>query len=130
MLRCRAILGMNAYTWIALESSNDFDDLCACIDPEYAPGEVAETLKSGLSPAVKAVLVEANYVDKDYRSSYYHFYSKKGLYYRADCVRLHFFDLTVGFDQPTLKLSYEKAYTDDVDFTGHYFGYMVLRPTG
>ena len=119
-----------AYTWISLESIDDFDKLSGCVDSEYAPGAVAEMLKGGLSPAVKAVLVEANYADKDYRSSYYNFYSKKGLYYRSDCVRLHFFDLTVRFDQESLQLSYERAYTGDVNFTDHYFGYMVLRPTG
>ncbi len=121
---------ISAYTWISLDTNDDFDKLSECVDSEYAPGAVAEMLKSGLSPAVKAVLVEANYVDKDYRSSYYNFYSKKGLYYRADCVRLHFFDLTVCYDHVTLKLSYEKAYSGDVNFTDHYFGYMVLRPTG
>jgi len=119
-----------AYRWIPLDTNDDFDKLSECIDSEYEPGVVAEFLKNGLSPAVKAVLVEANYVDKDYRSTYYSFYSKKGLYYRSDCVRLHFFDQTVHFDEATLRLSYEKAYTGDVNFTDHYFGYMVLRPTG
>ncbi len=120
----------SVYTWISLDTNDDFDKLCAYIDPEYAPGIVSDFLKNGLSPAVKAVLVEANYVDKDYRSTYYSFYSKKGLYYRSDCVRLHFFDQTVHFDEASLRLSYERAYAGDVNFTDHYFGYMVLRPTG
>ena len=75
---------------------------------------------------MKAVLIEENYVDKDYRSTYYNFYSKKGLRYRTDCVRLHFFDGTVRFDRKTLRL----VSSVDQRLTDHYFGYMVLRPTG
>ncbi len=53
---------------------------------------------------MKGVLIERNYVDKDYRSAYYNFYAKKGQHYRADCVRLHFFDASVNFDDNTLAL--------------------------
>jgi hypothetical protein len=63
--------------------------------------------------------------DKDYRSTYYSFYAKKGQRYRSDCVRLHFFDETVTFDDKALGLS-----CADNRLTDHYFGYMVLRPTG
>ena len=76
---------------------------------------------------MKGVLIERKYVDKDYRSTYYHFYAKKGQHYRADCVRLHFFDQTVTFDDSALKL----ACPDGPDhLSHHYFGYMVLRQTG
>ncbi len=114
------------YTWIPLTSSADLAQLETHISQEYDPVGVAKKLVGGISNAVKAVLIERNYVDKDYRSTYYHFYSKKGLRYRADCVRLHFFDGTVTFDESTLKL----ASSADNRLTDHYFGYMVLRPTG
>jgi hypothetical protein len=112
------------YTWITLRSIADLDQLKSYISPEYAPDAVAKKLAEGLSNAVKAVLIERNYVDKDYRSTYYNFYAKKGLHYRADCIRLHFFDETVSFEEKSLRLS-----CTDV-LTHHYFGYMVLRPTG
>jgi hypothetical protein len=70
------------------------------------------------------VLIEEDYTDKDYRSTYYNFYSKKGQRYRPDCVRLHFFDQTVAFDEKTLRLT-----CPDNELSHHYFGYMVLRPT-
>ena len=115
------------YTWIPLSSIADLEELKNHISPEYAPEAVAKKLADGLSDAVKAVLIETDYVDKDYRSTYYHFYAKKGLHYRADCIRLHFFDDTVRFEEKSLKLSC----TDAADpLTHHYFGYMVLRPTG
>ena len=71
------------------------------------------------------MLIERNYVDKDYRSTYYNFYAKKGQRYEPDCVRLHFFDETVAFDSNALKLR-----ANDERLTDHYFGFMVLCPTG
>lgn len=114
------------YTWIPLNSSADVVQLEGHISAEYAPARVAKNLAAGISDAVKFVLIEHNYIDKDYRSTYYHFYAKKGQRYRADCVRLHFFDGTVTFDERTLSL----ASSADSRLTDHYFGYMVLRPTG
>lgn len=113
------------YTWIALASAADVAQLEQHVDPEYAPKYVAAKLAAGLSDAVKGILIESDYIDKDYRSTYYNFYSKKGRRYRPNCARLHFFDGTVAFDEATLKLS-----TPDDRLTDHYYGFMVLRPTG
>lgn len=113
------------YTWMPLNSIADLAQLASHVSIEYSPNLVAAKLSNGISNAVKAVLIEDNYVDKDYRSTYYHFYAKKGQAYRADCVRLHFFDGTVTFDKTGLSLSCPDNRLED-----HYFGYMVLRPTG
>jgi hypothetical protein len=113
------------YTWMPLSSGVDLGHLVSHISPEYAPDQVARKLAAGISSAVKGVLIERNYIDKDYRSTYYNFYAKKGQHYRADCVRLHFFDETVTFDEKGLKLG-----CADNQLSHHYFGYMVLRPTG
>ncbi len=113
------------YKWIQLNTSADLKQLEQCISVEYSPKLVSQRLVGGISDAVKSVLIEDNYVDKDYRSTYYNFYTKKGQKYRADCVRLHFFDQTVSFEEKGLKLSWEGERLDD-----HYFGYMILRPTG
>src|SRR5436853_6181383 len=113
------------YSWIALSSTADLALLGKEITSEYDPTGVIKKLTVGLSDAVKGLLIERNYIDKDYRSTYYNFYAKKGLRYRPDCVRLHFFDETVAFDEKTLKLT-----SRDDRLTDHYFGFMVLRPTG
>jgi hypothetical protein len=113
------------YVWLPLTSSKDLQLLEKHISPEYAPTVVASKLIAGISNAVKGVLIEHNYIDKDYRSTYYHFYSKKGQFYRTDCVRLHFFDGTVSFDNVGLTLKWPGDRLED-----HYFGYMVLRPIG
>src|ERR1700752_5066595 len=113
------------YKWISLATGADLAQLTNHITSEFNPGKVAKTLSLGISDAVKGVLIEYNYIDKDYRSTYYNFYSKKGQYYRSDCVRLHFFDQTVAFDDATCALV-----CPDRQIEEHYFGYMVLRPTG
>ena len=113
------------YTWVPLDSVADLARLEDQIDPEYDPVRIVKTLSEGLSTAIAAVLIERNYIDKDYRSTYYHFYSKKGQTYRADCVRLHFFDATVRLHPDRLALTGPDARLSD-----HYFGYIVLRPTG
>ncbi len=89
-------VGDYVLTWMTLASAADLTQLDQHIDPEYAPKSVAKKLTVGLSDAVKGILIERNYIDKDYRSTYYNFYAKKGLRYRPDCVRLHFFDETVS----------------------------------
>lgn len=114
------------YTWIPLGSVADLSQLTIHISSEYGPKAVATKLSAGLSDAVKAVLIESDYVDKDYRSTYYNFYAKKGQHYRPDCVRLHFFDETVSFDDNTLRLRSGA----DPRLEDHYYGYMILRPTG
>ena len=113
------------FTWLSLNSPADLAQLEKLVSGEYGPKKVANQLAEGVSSAVKGVLIERNYVDKDYRSTYYNFYAKKGQRYRPDCVRLHFFDETVVFDSDALKLS-----VNDKRLADHYFGFMVLRPTG
>ena len=77
-----------------------------------------------MTDAVKSILVEHDYVDKDYRSTLYSFYAKKGRNYRRDCVRLHFFNDLVRFDKKRTDLVCEYGVPND-----HYYGYIVLRPT-
>src|SRR6185437_5840183 len=115
------------YTWLTLNISADLGELEKQLSPEYGPKRVAEKLRTAISSAVKGMLIERNYTDKDYRSTYYNFYAKKGQHYRADCVRLHFFDASVSFDSAALALTCPEGPSHLAD---HYFGYMILRPTG
>ena len=73
---------------------------------------------------MQTVIIEYDYADKDYRSTFYGFYAERGREYRRDCIRLHFFDASVKFDPEWLDLSCECDELSD-----HYFGYMVVRPT-
>lgn len=113
------------YTWITINSIADLSKLENFVSTEYNPIKVAKRLQDGISNAVKGLLIEHNYNDKDYRSTYYNFYAKKGRKYNQDCVRLHFFDGAVTYEEGNQDLK-----CDDNKIVDHYFGYMVLRPTG
>ncbi len=115
---------MASYDWIHLEAPEDYDRLIDVLDPEFGPKAIADSLKSEVSDAAKGVLIEHGYVDKDYRSTFYNFYAKKGRHYRTDCVRLHFFDGTVWYDDDRSDIA-----CNDIRPQDHYFGYIVLRPT-
>ena len=114
---------MGSYEWVDVAKAEDYEQLLE-LDDEFEPTRIVEKLKTKITSRVKAVLVEHDYVDKDYRSTLYSFYAKKGRPYRADCVRLHFFDERVDFEvRPSEEIG-ERQTLDD-----HYYGYMVLRPT-
>ena len=109
-----------SYQLFDISTLNGFDDLQKALQSVYQPEEVVAQLRAGLDARCKQILVEYNYNDKDYRSTYYSYYAKKGYRYEINCVRLHFFDDAVklnGWD-----LRFEKG-------PSSYFGYMVLRPT-
>lgn len=111
------------YTWLDIRSPEDFAQLHQQLDAVFGSKRVVEILTNGINSAVCGVLIERSYIDKDYRSTYYHFYAKMGREYRSDCVRLHFFDAAVSFDAEALDLRCD----DNPEH--HYYGYMVLRPT-
>ncbi len=115
---------MASYDWINLNTPEGYDRLVEILDPEFDPKGIARRLKTQLAKAAKGVLVEHGYVDKDYRSTFYNFYAKKGRQYRPDCVRLHFFDSTVSYDEAWSDIACTDGRPQD-----HYFGYIVLRPT-
>ena len=112
------------YTWLAIDNPDDYDKLVDILDVEFEPKAIARKLKNKISNQVSGVLVEHDYIDKDYRSTFYNFYAKMGRPYRQDCVRLHFFDKDVTFSETPLNLQGPDDWLE-----GHYFGYMVLRPT-
>ena len=115
---------MASYDWIDLEDGQGYDQLLNVLDPEFDPRGIAASLKSQVTDAAKGVLVEHGYVDKDYRSTFYNFYAKKGRHYRSDCVRLHFFNGAVWHDEERTDIACNDGRPQD-----HYFGYIVLRPT-
>ena len=115
---------MASYDWIDLQTPEDYDCLIGVLDPEFEPERISQRLKREVTAAAKGVLVEHGYVDKDYRSTFYNFYAKKGRQYRADCVRLHFFDAAVWYDEARTDIDSTDGRPQD-----HYFGYIVLRPT-
>lgn len=115
---------MAAYNGIDVHGPDRFDRLEDFLDEVFQPKTIAKRLNAEVTKAVEFVLVEHGYVDKDYRSTFYGFYSKKGRSYRRDCVRLHFFSGSVKYDEIRTNVVSDDGCPGD-----HYFGYIVLRPT-
>jgi hypothetical protein len=115
-----------AYKIFDIESPNSLDAVANCLDDVFEPEYVIDQLKLVLDPRCKQILVETDYSDKDYRSTYYGYYAKKGYRYELGCVRLHFFDGRVQV-LPGLELRFNIDANQKPSDT--YFGYMVLRPT-
>lgn len=112
------------YDWIDLAGPKGYGGLKDVLDEVFDPTVIAEQLRDEVTDAVKFVLVEHGYVDKDYRSTLYSFYAKKGRPYRRDCARLHFFDGRIGFDVERTDFLCRDVTPGDC-----YYGYIVLRPT-
>lgn len=118
------------YQWITIRNRDDYariSDIAGQLEGSgvaYDLSTVGERLKVGLSDLVRGMLVEYAYVDKDYRSTYYHFYAKKGLRYKPDCLRIHLFDEHVSFEADTLSLTHAGG-----QLTEHYLGFLTVRPT-
>lgn len=92
-------------------------------------------LVARLSDDVRGVLVETEYVDKDYRSVFYHFYAKRADDYARNCVRIHFFRQGVVFDEREMALrlkdeSEADEEANDLELSRRYLGFVTLRPTG
>jgi hypothetical protein len=73
-----------------------------------------------LDEYVRGVVVEPQYVCRDFRDIYSHFYSKKFLERSSLCHRLHFFNVE-GVDERAAILESEQ-------FAENYIGYSVIQP--
>ena len=102
---------------IDVASSADCTKLWEFIPKDYLSDSLMELLRKYLSDSIRSIAVEYPYVDKDYRSTYYGFYSKRHRTYDKFCFRLHFFIRQIA-SEASLNEAGES-----------YLGSMVLRPT-
>ncbi|MCR4470406.1 hypothetical protein [Burkholderia sp. SCN-KJ] len=123
------------FAWYNVDSPATLASALSQVPPEYVNEGVATILSEGLSDKVRGLLVETEYVDKDFRSVFYNFYSKKGEEVKRNCVRLHLFREGTNFDVTSASLKVapeENADEDALDdaLSEYYLGFIVLRPTG
>jgi hypothetical protein len=110
------------FKMLSAVTGSDWNTIASSLEAEFSPTDVVAELQTAVGDACKQVLIEYLYNDKDYRSTYYYFYAKKGYRYDINCVRLHFFD-----DQVELLDGHELRFKRNPNES--YLGYMVLRPT-
>lgn len=118
------------YKWIGIKCKADYQKLEeALVSDEYGLRPVIEKLQLRLNDSVKGILVEHPYVDKDYRSTYYHYYAKKGALYNPNCARIHFFVAGWSLNTAPFSLLDPAGNPAGDSITEGYLGFMVLRPT-
>jgi hypothetical protein len=120
------------FSWLSVKRAADFGLLTQHLSPtEFGLQEVADWLQTHLSTAVGGVLVEHPYVDKDYRSTYYNFYAKKGAAYSPHSARLHLFMKGWDCQEEPLRMTSasRKEPLDDAAVQDGYLGFLTLRPT-
>jgi hypothetical protein len=120
------------FEWLPISKRAGFERLVDLLDPtEYGLQEVVDWLTAHINDKVAGVLVEFPYIDKDYRSTYYHYYAKKGRAYSSLSARLHFFPKGWELASSPLTLSQPAEGTSPRDeaVSKDYLGFMNLRPT-
>ncbi len=106
----------NTLTFLPIYDGNSYDGLLKILSDDYLDERTLNLMQSNLC-SVRTIVIEYPYVDVDYRSTYYSFYSKKHFGYSRFCVRLHLFDTELKDDG------------DIVESRSGYLGFIILRPT-
>lgn len=122
------------FNLLSIRKPADYEGLYTYLQPdEFGLQDVVDWLINYMNANVGGILIEAPYIDKDYRSTYYHYYAKKGGNYSAQCARLHFFksgwqlhDSPLSLRRPDGELAHLEK---DKGIEDGYLGFMVLRPT-
>ncbi len=70
------------YTWLEIDRPEDYDRLSRILDVEFEPDTIARQLKNSISDLVSGVLIEHDYIDKDYRNTFCNFHAKMGRPYQ------------------------------------------------
>jgi hypothetical protein len=102
-----------------LDDQTSWDHVLEIANP-HLTREGLHRLRNALVETAKSIIVEHHYIDRDYRNTFSHFYSKRFIVPDSRCIRLHFFDVAV--DRATL-------FDDSERLNSHYLGYSVIRPT-
>jgi len=106
------------YPIVHIETASDWD-LLANLTENYLSSEHIHRFRTLLGKHCRTIIVERDYVDKDYRDTYHNFYAKKFAAYPKNCVRLLFFGDAV-----------EAADWWEIDaYKLSFLGYSVIRPT-
>lgn len=103
---------------VTFDASTTWDDVLRVASPHLDP-EGLDRLKRALGQSAKSVVIERQYIDKDYRDTFANFHAKKFSTPDSRCVRLHFFNEPVNHEM----------IRNAVQVDTPYLGYSVIRST-
>ena len=111
------------------------DNLAKSLSNNYTPEEVIKSknhfryLKGYLSAKgldAKTIVIESDYISKDYLHDYASYYAYCFEKYPKFCKRIHFFDIEFSLQEfQSIILSSVK---EKEDFWKHYLGFIVVKP--
>lgn len=123
-----------------LHVKQDGDDLFNLCDGPISEND--RQILCGCIKAAESILLEREYIDKDYRNVYSGYYSKKFSRAPSRAIRLHLFDVKLelddlrhninngSFDSRLTELAKQQNKRHGLKgTTDGYIGYIVLRPT-
>jgi hypothetical protein len=76
----------------------------------------------------QTILVENNYIDRDYLEDFAEYYIRCFRHYRKKSTRLHFFDISFTVEEFESLLRGENQKLAEAMQDGHYLGFVVVKP--
>jgi len=104
---------------VVFDAADSWDSLVP-LAARHLDSRGIERLRPVLDGKCQCVVIEREYIDRDYRDTFSHFHSKRFSTPDSRCVRLHFFSAPVTPDAISMG---EQAAVES------YLGYSVIRPT-
>lgn len=104
-----------------LDNDHDWNELLN-IGGRYADKSGIERLKKCLEGDCKSIVIEREYIDKDYRNTFANFHAKRFVTPPSRCIRLHFFSKHITEEQFI-------SFNILDNGTNKYLGYSVIRAT-
>ncbi len=109
-----------------LDSDHDWEELLplcrGLFDIEYLDKNGLLRLLNVLKPHCQCIMVEREYIDKDYRNTFANFHAKRFSTPPSRCIRLHFF--TNHIEEPIINENKSLRENNNT-----YLGYSVIRAT-
>ena len=107
------------YTILSFDDDDSWDELLNQMENSLTERGLGHLVKL-LMRSVKSIVIERQYIDKDYRDTFSHFHSKRFVTLTSRCDRLHFFSVPISRNDLRTKPELLQA---------SYLGYSVIRPT-
>lgn len=113
---------------LGLNDPNDWNKLHKSIDKSLQNIAVAKTIEQLKTVGAKTVIIENEYLDKDYSEEFSAFYAKLFRRYYRHARRMNFFVTDSAELLKTGRVSDIASALEGANKRGEYLGFMVIRP--
>ncbi|MDA8136508.1 MAG: hypothetical protein M0T82_17960 [Desulfobacteraceae bacterium] len=102
---------------IQLETNEDWEKFYSICEGFLSRSDFSK-IYDYLKESSKTIVLEKEYVDADYRDTYYNFFSRKFAQYPSKTIRINFFNCKIA---PQMLFQLDR-------YQDNYIGFIVLRP--